>query len=179
MVILDTIIKENKKLCKNSKGTKFIRTTHSTVYKIQCDVCKRIMHRHKGEAWHLKAERYPGDRHVCSPECCGKLGRRSNYKPKAVLRKDGYIFIGKHREHTLIVEESIGRKLRKEERVHHIDGDKGNNYIKNLIVCENTSEHNIIHKQLERLAFLLLQKDIIRFCKNCKTYYMKETSCMC
>lgn len=40
-----------------------------------------------------------------------------------------------------IMEDYLGRKLRKEERVHHIDGDPLNNNIENLKLCKNQSEH--------------------------------------
>ena len=41
--------------------------------------------------------------------------------------------LGKH-EHRLVAEEKLGRPLRKEEVVHHIDGDYKNNDPNNLMV---------------------------------------------
>ena len=146
-----------------------------TVYKIQCDVCDRIMHRSKGEAFQLEQR----GRHACSPECIGKLGRKSNYQPRRARRKTGYIYIGSKREHRIIAAKTLGRSLKPSEIVHHIDGDKGGNTSDNLLVCINRKEHNRVHGQLEALAFLLVQNGDIKFCKICKLYYLQSDDCMC
>lgn len=43
--------------------------------------------------------------------------------------------------HRVVAERMIGRKLRPEEVVHHIDGNRRNNSPKNLMVFENQAEH--------------------------------------
>ena len=48
-------------------------------------------------------------------------------------------------EHRLIIEKYIGRILEPHETVHHIDGDKLNNQIENLMLCETENQHNSIH----------------------------------
>lgn len=48
----------------------------------------------------------------------------------------GYIF-----EHRYIMEQSIGRYLKKPEVVHHINHDKQDNRIENLRLFESHSEH--------------------------------------
>lgn len=47
-------------------------------------------------------------------------------------------------EHRVIVEEKLGRKLLKNESVHHINGDKRDNRIENLVVM-NKAEHHSLH----------------------------------
>jgi len=47
-------------------------------------------------------------------------------------------------KHRAIVEDSIGRELLAEEHIHHIDFDKTNNSIENLMIVSN-SEHAKIH----------------------------------
>ncbi|WP_185858864.1 HNH endonuclease signature motif containing protein [Vreelandella populi] len=65
-----------------------------------------------------------------------------------VYRGNGYILLkrdGKYvPEHRLVVEEHIGRKLRNDEVVHHINHDKTDNRIENLQVmsrAEHIEEH--------------------------------------
>ena len=58
---------------------------------------------------------------------------------------DGYIY-----KHRLIMEESIGRYLKPEEVVHHINGIIDDNRIENLMLFANQREHIIYHKELKK-----------------------------
>lgn len=68
------------------------------------------------------------------------------------IDKDGYTLIyspnhpnrdykNRVREHILVMEDHLGRYLRDNEEVHHIDGNKSNNRIENLMLFNNHSEH--------------------------------------
>jgi len=48
-------------------------------------------------------------------------------------------------EHRLVMEESIGRYLSKDEVIHHINGEKLDNKIENLKLVENQSTHLKLH----------------------------------
>lgn len=83
------------------------------------------------------------------------------------------------KEHILIYEKYLGRILKTQygymgEQIHHIDGDKLNNNLDNLILCENTREHREMHCQLEKISFELFKKGIIKFDKNKKQYYINN-----
>ena len=52
-------------------------------------------------------------------------------------------------EHQLVVEEALDRYLRKGEVVHHIDFNKQNNDIENLVVLSN-SDHARLHAMLRK-----------------------------
>lgn len=61
--------------------------------------------------------------------------------PKAKVSKknpNGYVA-----EHVLVMEKKIGRYLQGDECIHHVDGNKKNNKISNLILFHNNSEHQI------------------------------------
>lgn len=63
------------------------------------------------------------------------------YKPKHPFhQRGGWVF-----EHRLVIEKYLGRFLTKEEVVHHIDGNKENNFIGNLMLFANHGEHVRYH----------------------------------
>jgi hypothetical protein len=55
----------------------------------------------------------------------------------------------KMEDYRKIAEKKIGRKLKKEEIVHHLDGNSNNNDPDNLLVCENQSEHMLLQNQIK------------------------------
>ncbi len=78
----------------------------------------------------MKGENNPswkGGKHTSSQ---GYVSIHKPYHPHA--RSGGYIF-----EHRLVMEEHLGRYLLPHEIVHHIDGNRQNNNIKNLFLTTN------------------------------------------
>ena len=59
-----------------------------------------------------------------------------------LIRRNGK----KVRAHRWVMEQYLGRKLNKNEQVHHINGDVLDNRIENLQVM-NVKEHMCLHKQ--------------------------------
>lgn len=85
-----------------------------------------------------------------------------SWKGGAVIDTNGYRRIkmpdhpsaDNHRyvlEHRYVMELMIGRLLRPEERVHHIDENKLNNSVNNLMLFATQSEHQKHHAMLNRL----------------------------
>ena len=73
-------------------------------------------------------------------------------------------------------EKKIGRKLKKSEPVHHIDGDKLNNNHDNLYACKDKSDHGKVHDSLEEVAFSLYKIGIIGFDEETGEYYHTSQS---
>jgi len=81
----------------------------------------------------------------------------SNWRGGIVIDNFGYIFIYQPnhpfknnknyvREHRLVVEKQIGRFLKPEETVHHINELKSDNKIENLILFSKKGYHAVFHR---------------------------------
>lgn len=85
----------------------------------------------------------------------GKIGSLNpHYNGGRCVRSDGYIAIlilnpngkGKYvMEHRHLMEQYLGRKLKKGEEVHHINGCKTDNRIENLLVL-SAADHAKLHQ---------------------------------
>jgi DNA-directed RNA polymerase subunit RPC12/RpoP len=99
----------------------------------------------------------------CSLKCIGesqKGNKNPAYNSGRYFDSSGYVvlFIPEHPfcgakktvlEHRFIMECKLGRYLKDEECVHHIDGNKANNNPNNLMLFNNNSEHMKYHNNLK------------------------------
>lgn len=134
--------------------------------KINCKECNKVIYTYPSRI---------GRKKYCSPTCRGKNNLKlfkagHKYFPSSKNKgihyhSSGYIHIlspnhpfkdcrGYVAEHRLVMEKKLGRYLTKKEVVHHINGIKNDNRIKNLILFSSQLEHakheyknNIILKQ--------------------------------
>jgi hypothetical protein len=65
-------------------------------------------------------------------------------------------------EHRYVMEKFLWRKLRKNEIVHHIDWDKRNNVINNLLLM-NDREHRIFHQLWRKYSDEYIEKCRLRW----------------
>ena len=66
-------------------------------------------------------------------------------------------------EHALVMEKRLGRALRREEIVHHIDGNRQNNTDENLYLCRDNRHHMEVERQLKETFRELLKRNVVTF----------------
>lgn len=93
----------------------------------------------------MKASDYR-EKKFCSKECYHKHNTGENHwywKGGIKTRPDGYVRESKTDRyiHRIVMEQHLGRPLKPEEQVHHIDDDPSNNSIENLRLYASNSEH--------------------------------------
>ncbi|SUV06416.1 Uncharacterised protein [Priestia megaterium] len=106
-----------------------------------------------------------------------KIPTRSIYKEHSeTIKWNGNVYSYKESEgffrahngkrkylHREVMEKELGRELRGEEVVHHINGDKRDNKISNLFLCINQQHHTEIHKNIQLLGYELYKIGVIGF----------------
>jgi len=78
-----------------------------------------------------------------------KGGRRLNERGYVLIRLPDYMKNGYGYEHRIVIETSLKRKLNPKEVVHHINGNRQDNRIENLLVTTQGS-HLKLHKEKRR-----------------------------
>jgi transcription elongation factor Elf1 len=175
----------------SSKGKPFIYKRKKQIAVLKCDNCESIFDR---EIHEISPKRRNNDyKHFCNGCDAKSLGgkiagqiRNEKYEceiGKIIKPKGGYleVYVRKShqfrpdqdwvRQHIIVVENHIGRRLTQNEVVHHIDGDKMNNNIENLDICTVT-EHNNCHAKAEQIVFQLYKEGKVLYDKNKKQYYL-------
>lgn len=145
--------------------------------KTYCRICSNIRSgiRKRGSPSPFKGRNFP--------ERCGK--NHKCWKGGSYLSIDGYRMVmvtsgrmksgwRKYRkEHIVLIEEKIGRRISKSECVHHIDGDKLNNDISNLVLL-NHKKHRNSHHSIQKLGYELVKKGYVKYNKDTNEYYFSE-----
>ena len=128
-------------VCPSWKGGKKTR---------RCEYCKKDISRHSSRFY---------KRYFCSRECKAEWWKvhivgdaHPRWKGGVHKEKGGYLRYGsgkhlKRRVHTVLIEESIGRHIKKGEEVHHINGIRDDNRLENLLLLTH-EKHMNLHKRV-------------------------------
>lgn len=135
-----------------------LREPHSTKWKVDEVEYLKENYPTKGAKYCAKHL----NRTARSVECeAAKNGIRAIYTYR-MIDKDGYIEVilassVKIKEHRLIMEKFLKRKLEANEHVHHLDENKTNNVLTNLIVI-TPANHNTLHAAIKRKDIEVLER---------------------
>lgn len=84
-----------------------------------------------------------------------------NYPTHTYCGTHGWVY-----EHIFLMERELGRILKDGEQVHHLDGNRGNNRLENLVVISQ-GHHVRIHKWMERSGIDNAPYEKYPSCEHC------------
>lgn len=126
-------------------------------------VCQRKNSLNTGIPWNkgLKGVMNAWNKGKKCPQWSGE--KHSNWKGGRFCNSQGYVFVyspnhplksndGYVLEHRLVMEKKIGRYLTKKEVVHHINENKGNNKISNLMLFNCSADHLKHHAEVRNVS---------------------------
>lgn len=112
-------------------------------------------------------------RHTCN--ACGKKNILTRAELNRNPKKEYYskIMDGKTygRKNRVLAKRYFHKDLKKSDVVHHINLCKKNNSKENLFVYSSMEEHTKAHHDLRKIIIELINKKVIKFDKEKKTYF--------
>ena len=157
--------------------------------KIKCSNCNETINRKPS---YLAKTKEPACSRVCASSIqsrrvsANQLREKNPYWKGGIRQRNGYIQILKPEhlfcdkkgyvfEHRLVVEKNIGRYLKKDEVIHHEDGNKKNNKINNLKIMKQ-GEHFSAHLKTYWKDKIKNTKNYFKKCIVCKKLYHRSDS---
>lgn len=127
------------KVCFTEKGRAYIPRDYRREYG-ELRICPKCKEKFFAREDHIRKHKSV----YCSNKCQMALKYNAKHFNGKLLSERGYVLVklpnvkrmksGYSYEHRIVIEMKIGRLLNTDEVVHHIDGDKTNNRLENLML---------------------------------------------
>ncbi len=158
------------------------RHANNYFIEVPCSICGKDYLRDRSNF-----EKNDGSLAICSMKCKKKAMTKPDGVKKLKPREHGagaHVMVksSKHPnagndgyvpEHRLVVEKSLGRYLKRSEHVHHINLNKADNRLENLVICKSNKEHFSAHGSLNTCVEELINKGVLAFDRGQLRYYVK------
>lgn len=143
--------------------------------KTNCSICGK-------EYFQFQANFRKAQSAICSHECKMKFMSAPDGKKKYKrgYKLGGHILVkaaehpnnkkGWVPEHRLIMEKHLGRILRSDELIHHINMKKDDNRIENLYIFNDDTTHFLSHGSLNKCVETLIETGILKFNRTTGLY---------
>ena len=163
----DTIFSNGKLVC--SYCGKTLKKTSWRKYNKYPDLCRSCAHHMTAKEANGRYEYIDEDGYIWVVD--DSLRHYSEYKDYLKCKENNSFFRRGIAKHRLIMMEYLGRELKENEIVHHIDHNKANNNIENLQLM-TSSEHAKLHSHTSKNHLIQYNNDIESFItKTGKQYY--------
>lgn len=160
----------NPKVCKNCgsievlKGRRYCYDCYKEVNRIQAKdryaINGRYTYNNICKACGVSFKAWRKTQALCKE--CYSIAKNTGFQKNPYENANGGGYCWKHRK---IAEETLGRKLKSHEVVHHIDGNTLNNDLANLLILTRR-KHGKLHSYL-REQRVIIEKSINENSENC------------
>lgn len=146
----------NKSVAKQKHGTVLTKKTRQKI-------AKSMQGKNQGSANPFYGKKHPQKMRKFIGDCQRGEKHHAYTDKNTIFKTNGYLKIhireehpflrkGRMPYHRFVMANYLGRKLRKEEIVHHKDRNPLNNDISNLTLFKNSSAHTGYHNKFNRVA---------------------------
>lgn len=141
---------------------------------VLCSNCGAPLYR---AAWRLRRQSFCPQKCQYEFQSKHKSGANSHRWKGGINKINGRFYVTNNRKRVarsrFVAEKALGRQLPRSIPVHHVDLDKTNDSNSNLVICQNTDYHNLLHART-RIVKLGGHPRIHKICGYCQQLKMRS-----